>query len=54
MKIVKVFNNNIVAAITSTKKEALVTGAGIGFQKKTGDLLDESKITKCYYMQNMK
>ena len=54
MKIIKVFNNNIVAAITSQKKEALITGAGIGFQKKAGDLVDESKITKCYYMQNMK
>lgn len=54
MKIIKVFNNNIVAAITPTKKEALVTGAGIGFKKKAGDDIDESKITKCYYMQNMK
>lgn len=54
MKIIKVFNNNIVAAITPTKKEALVTGAGIGFKKKVGDDIDESKITKCYYMQNMK
>lgn len=54
MKIVKVFNNNIVAAITPNKKEALITGAGIGFKKKAGDVIDESKISKCYYMQNMK
>ena len=54
MKIIKVFNNNIVAAITPTKKEALVTGTGIGFRKKVGDTIDESKISKYYYMQNMK
>lgn len=54
MKIIKVFNNNIVAAITPNKKEALLTGAGLGFKKKIGDSVDESKISKYYYMQNKK
>ncbi len=48
MKIVKVFNNNIVAAISNEYGEIIVTGSGIGFQRKIGEELDESKIEKTY------
>lgn len=54
MKIDKVFNNNVVATITDDGKEAIVTGPGVGFQKKSGDLVDEGKITKSYFMQNVR
>lgn len=54
MKISKVFNNNIVAAITPDKKEAIVTGNGIAFGAKVGDRIDERKISKCYFMKNAK
>lgn len=54
MKISKIFNNNIVAAITSDKKEAIITGGGIGYGVKVGDVIDESKISKCYIMKNVK
>lgn len=50
MKVSRVFNNNIVATITDDKKEAIMQGAGIGFQKKAGDLIDPSKIEKTFYI----
>lgn len=45
MKITKVFNNNCVATIIEGK-EVIITGSGIGFQKKLGDFIDEQKIEK--------
>ncbi|WP_035293273.1 PRD domain-containing protein [Clostridium sp. KNHs214] len=48
MKIIKVFNNNIVATVTKDKTEMVVTGSGIGFQKRAGDAIDEKKIEKKY------
>lgn len=48
MRIFRVFNNNIVATITDDRKEAIAQGSGIGFQKKAGDLLDETKIEKLF------
>lgn len=50
MKIVKVFNNNIVASITDDKKEVIVQGPGVGFQKKAGDLIDDTKVEKRFYI----
>ena len=40
LKILKVFNNNSVA------------GSGIGFQKKAGDLVDQTKIEKTYLFKD--
>lgn len=54
MKISKIYNNNIVAAITSDKREAIITGNGIAFAKKIGEQVDEDKISKCYFMKNEK
>lgn len=48
MRIFRIFNNNIVATITDDQKEAIAQGSGIGFQKKAGDLIDESKIEKLF------
>lgn len=48
MRIFRIFNNNIVATITDDKKEAIVQGSGIGFQKKPGDFIDEDKIEKLF------
>ena len=50
MRIIRVFNNNIVLTITDDKKEAIAQGSGIGFQKKPGDLVDEAKIEKMYHI----
>lgn len=45
MEISKVFNNNCVATIID-EVEYIITGSGIGFQMKAGDILDENKIEK--------
>lgn len=48
MRIFRIFNNNVVATLTDDRKEAIVQGSGIGFQKKPGDMIDESKIEKLF------
>lgn len=48
MKIKKVVNNNIVISDDSSDKEVVVMGRGIGFQKKIGEVIDESMIEKIY------
>ena len=48
MKIVKIFNNNAVATISKNKEDLILTGSGIGFQKKIGDEVDPGKIEKKY------
>lgn len=50
MKVKKVFNNNILCAVDEEGNEVIVTGKGLGFQKHTGETLDESKIEKTYRM----
>ncbi|MBS5951181.1 MAG: PRD domain-containing protein [Clostridium sp.] len=52
MKIIRLFNNNIVATITEDNREVIVQGSGIGFQKKIGDLIDENKIEKRYFIED--
>lgn len=52
MKILKVFNNNSVAAISKELGDIILTGSGIGFQKKIGDIVDESKIEKTYLFKD--
>ena len=50
MKIIKLFNNNIVATFTEDNREVIVQGSGIAFQKKISDLIDENKIEKRYFI----
>lgn len=50
MKIHKVINNNFV--IVSEDCEKILMGMGIGFQKRPGDLVDESKILKIFYLSS--
>lgn len=52
MKILKVFNNNSVAAISDELGDIILTGSGIGFQKKIGDTIDESRIEKTYFFKD--
>ena len=47
MKILKVINNNVVSACDDKGKEIVVMGKGLGFGKKNGDILDESKSFRC-------
>lgn len=48
MEVLRVFNNNVVLARTSTGGEVIVTGRGLGFQAKPGQAVDEDKIVRVF------
>ncbi len=50
MIICKVLNNNIVSSTDAQGREILLVGRGIGWQAKTGDSVDNTKITKIFRM----
>lgn len=52
MKIDKIINNNLIRTFDNNGKEVLVMGCGLGFQKKIGDTVDNSKIEKIYSIEN--
>lgn len=53
MIIEKIYNNNVVLVIdTESKKELVLTGCGIGFQKKIGQNVDQSKVEKKFITEN--
>ncbi|MEJ5998889.1 PRD domain-containing protein [Corynebacterium sp. H130] len=49
MRVLRIFNNNVVLATSGEGGEVVVTGRGIGFQAKHGDRIDETKIAKVFY-----
>lgn len=52
MKIEKVINNNIVSAFDAAGSEVVVMGRGIGFGKKPGTVIDDSRIEKVFRLEN--
>lgn len=48
MKIIKVFNNNVVNSLDDNNMEVIVLGSGIGFNRKPGDMVDETKVEKIF------
>lgn len=48
MKIIQSLNQNAVLVRNLNNEEVILTGRGIGFGKKVGDAVDESKISKVY------
>lgn len=52
MEIIKIFNNNSVAAMSEELGDIILTGSGIGFQKKIGDTVEENRIEKTYIFQD--
>lgn len=53
MIIEKIYNNNVVLVIDKkSKKELVLTGCGIGFQKKIGEEIDKSKIEKKFITED--
>lgn len=47
MTVKKVYNNNVILAFDGNiNNEVILTGCGIGFKKKSGDIIDNSKIEK--------
>jgi beta-glucoside operon transcriptional antiterminator len=49
VRVQKVYNNNVVAVVTDGEEVVLV-GRGIGFQKKPGDPVDESRVSKRFHL----
>lgn len=47
MKILRVFNNNVVLAKDGAR-EVIVTGRGLGFQAKPGQRVDDAKIVRVF------
>lgn len=52
MKIYKVINNNMVSIRNSQGRETMLKGLSIGFKKKPGDEVDESKIELRFVLDN--
>ncbi|MCS4487449.1 BglG family transcription antiterminator LicT [Streptococcus sciuri] len=50
MKIEKVYNNNVVQSKNLSGDEIILMGTGLGFQKRAGDVLDESKVEKTFVL----
>ncbi|WP_209687110.1 PRD domain-containing protein [Lactobacillus colini] len=48
MKITKILNNGAVVTENSQRKEIIVLGKGIAYNKKVGDLIDSKKIYKIF------
>ena len=51
MKITRIINNNTIATIAN-KKEIILMGSGIGFQKKPGDAVEVNRIEKVYQIRD--
>ncbi|TCI36283.1 PRD domain-containing protein [Exiguobacterium sp. SH4S7] len=51
MKVVKVFNNNVVLIENDNNVEEIVTGRGIGFGIREGDTLKDVKITQKFVLE---
>ncbi|MDR1567244.1 MAG: PRD domain-containing protein [Streptococcaceae bacterium] len=52
MKIEKILNNNVVIVLNDLNEEIILMGKGLGFQKKAGASVNESKIEKIYELSN--
>lgn len=53
MTIEKVLNNNTIVSIDpKTKKEVILVGCGIAFNKKVGQEVDEEKVEKTFIIEN--
>lgn len=54
MKVVKVINNNNLCVLDDNGHEQIVSGKGIGFGKKYGDIVDQNQIQKTYLITDSK
>lgn len=51
LRIKKVINNNILCVVDNKGSEMIVTGRGLGFQKKIGERVDPALFEKTYHME---
>lgn len=52
MRIKKIFNNNAIVFINKDGQEEIGLGKGIGYQKRIGDNVDESLISKIFILKD--
>lgn len=52
MKVHKILNNNVVVTLDAKGKELILTGRGIGFKKREGDLIDSNLIEKKFSLDD--
>ncbi|MDO4345205.1 MAG: PRD domain-containing protein [Eubacteriales bacterium] len=52
MYIYSVINNNVVSSRDENNEEVILTGRGIGFQKRNGQLVEKEKIEKIFRLEN--
>ena len=52
MEIIRIYNNNVAVVRGDDGKEMIVIGKGLVFQKHAGDLVDETRVEKCFTLQN--
>lgn len=50
MQIKRIFNNNAVMFLNKKGREEIALGKGVGYQKKIGDDIDESLVTKLFVL----
>lgn len=48
MRVVRAFNNNVVLATTEVGHEVILTGRGLGFQARPGQVIDTEKVVKTF------
>lgn len=48
MKILRVFNNNLVLALDESGREVILTGRGLGFQARPGQGVDAAKVSRVF------
>lgn len=52
MRIVKIFNNNVLLARDESGSEVVLIGRGLAFQKKAGEAVDESKVLQTFVLSS--
>lgn len=52
MRIKKIFNNNALCVIDKRGRELIVTGRGLGYHKRIGEVIDPKLIQKVYRMED--
>ena len=48
MEIVRVFNNNLVLALDEAGGEIILTGRGLGFQARPGQVVDQARVVRTF------
>ena len=48
MEVMRVFNNNVVLAVDDAGREAILTGRGLGFQARPGQVVDPAQIVRVF------